>query len=158
MLQLRTAGFLLVSCLSAFADMSLAADVQTGDGGTSVVSQTINDLRPSRGSQLYMATCSSCHYRGQGKADFSPPIAIVSSLGFKGPFGAADATELIRAILFGVTDEWGPGMKMPGFERSLTDTDVAVLAAYLRSTVTKQPPWADLKNKVTSIRTQNSKP
>jgi len=41
---------------------------------------------------------------------------------------------------------------MPAYASSLTDADIARLAAYLRRTRTKLPPWTDLENKVAAIR------
>jgi cytochrome c553 len=41
---------------------------------------------------------------------------------------------------------------MPSYASSLTDADIARLAAYLRRTRTKLPPWPDLENKVAAVR------
>ena len=49
-------------------------------------------------------------------------------------------------------DEAMPGVLMPGFAQSLTDNDVAQLAAYLRRSRSHQPAWANLETAVARIR------
>jgi hypothetical protein len=41
---------------------------------------------------------------------------------------------------------------MPAYASSFTDGDVARLAAYLRRTRTKLPPWTSLEAKVATVR------
>jgi mono/diheme cytochrome c family protein len=48
-----------------------------------------------------------------------------------------------------------PGVVMPAFGGALSDNDVARIAAYLRRTRTKLPPWPDLASKIAGIRRQN---
>ncbi len=50
--------------------------------------------------------------------------------------------------------EGGPGLVMPGYAASLTDSDIARLAAYLRRTRTDGSPWTDVEKKVAAIRQQ----
>ena len=44
------------------------------------------------------------------------------------------------------------GLVMPAYDSSLTDAEIARLAAYLRRTRTKLPPWNDVEKKVAAIR------
>jgi hypothetical protein len=44
---------------------------------------------------------------------------------------------------------------MPAYA-SLTDGEIARIAAYLRRTRTKGPPWSDLEKKVAAIRRQSA--
>jgi len=48
-----------------------------------------------------------------------------------------------------------PGLVMPVYA-SLTDSEIARLAAYLRRTRTKRPPWSDLEKKVASVRRESA--
>jgi mono/diheme cytochrome c family protein len=41
---------------------------------------------------------------------------------------------------------------MPAYASSLSDAEIAGLAAYLRRTSTKLPPWKDLEKKVSAVR------
>jgi cytochrome c553 len=41
---------------------------------------------------------------------------------------------------------------MPEYASSLSDKEIARLAAYLRRTRTKSPAWTDLENKAAAIR------
>jgi len=41
---------------------------------------------------------------------------------------------------------------MPGFAAALTDTDITLLATYLRRTRTDQPAWANLNAAVAARR------
>ena len=49
-----------------------------------------------------------------------------------------------------------PGLVMPAYASSLSDAEIARLAAYLRRTRTKLPPWTDLENKVAAIREESA--
>jgi cytochrome c553 len=60
-------------------------------------------------------------------------------------------------VLNGVSAREGaPGLVMPAYASSLSDGDIARLAAYLRRTRTKCPPWSDVENKVSAIRRQST--
>jgi cytochrome c553 len=60
-------------------------------------------------------------------------------------------------VLNGVSStEGAPGLVMPAYGSSLTDGDIARLAAYLRRTRTKSPPWSDLEKKVSAIRRESA--
>jgi mono/diheme cytochrome c family protein len=45
-----------------------------------------------------------------------------------------------------------PGPYMPGFAAALTDRDIVLLASYLRSTRSDQPPWANLPAAIAARR------
>jgi cytochrome c553 len=46
---------------------------------------------------------------------------------------------------------------MPEYASSLSDGEIACLAAYLRRTRTKSPPWRNLEKKVADIRRASAK-
>jgi cytochrome c553 len=57
----------------------------------------------------------------------------------------------------GVSDtEGASGLVMPAYSASLTDSEIARLAAYLRRTRTSYPPWTDLEKKVAAIRRESA--
>jgi mono/diheme cytochrome c family protein len=99
-------------------------------------------------ANLYAAACLSCHYNtGTVPLPARPELALNSALTLSAP------TNFIQAVLRGVSDtEGAPGLVMPAYASSFTDAEVARLAAYLRRTRTKCPPWGDLETKVSAVR------
>jgi mono/diheme cytochrome c family protein len=99
-------------------------------------------------ADLYAAACLSCHYNtGTVPLPARPELALNSALTLSEP------TNFIQAVLRGVSvTEGAPGLVMPAYASSFTDADVARLAAYLRRTRTKCPPWGGLEKKVSAVR------
>jgi mono/diheme cytochrome c family protein len=105
-------------------------------------------------ADLYASACMSCHYnRGPTPLAARPELALNSSLTLSEP------TNFIQVVLSGVSNietdnntEGAAGLVMPAYDSSLTDAEIARLAAYLRRTRTKLPPWNDLEKKVAAIR------
>lgn len=105
-------------------------------------------------ANLYASACMSCHYnRAPTPLATRPELALNSSLTLSEP------TNFIQVVLNGVSStetdnnsEGAAGLVMPAYESSLTDAEIARLAAYLRRTRTKLPPWNDLEKKVAAIR------
>lgn len=105
-------------------------------------------------ADIYASACMSCHYnRAPTPLTARPELALNTSLTLSEP------TNFIQVVLNGVstteTDnntEGAAGQVMPSYDSSLTDSVIARLAAYLRRTRTKLPPWNDLEKKVAAIR------
>lgn len=105
-------------------------------------------------ADLYASACMSCHYnRGPTPLAARPELALNSSLSLDEP------TNFIQVVLDGVSNtetdnnaEGAAGLVMPAFSSSLSDAEIARLAAYLRRTRTKLPPWDDLERKVAAVR------
>ena len=105
-------------------------------------------LQTEHGANLYNAACASCHYNSGPM-----PLLVRPELGLNSALTASDPSTLIQIILHGIgVNEGLPGTMMPGFSQSLTDQDVAQLAAWLRSHRTSQPPWPDLEKQVATLR------
>ncbi|MBV8138969.1 MAG: cytochrome c [Deltaproteobacteria bacterium] len=105
-------------------------------------------------ANLYAAACMSCHYNS-GTVPISPrpELALTSSLTLPEP------TNFIQVVLRGVGDtEGAPSLVMPAYASSLSDADVARLAAYLRRTRTRLPPWIELEKKVAAVRKELTAP
>src|SRR5260370_25944042 len=79
-------------------------------------------------ARLYASACISCHYNsGPAPLPARPELALNSALTLSEP------TNFIQAVLKGIgSTEGAPGLVMPPFAASLSDTEVASLAAYLR--------------------------
>jgi mono/diheme cytochrome c family protein len=99
-------------------------------------------------ASLYASACLSCHYNSAtGPLSARPELALSSSLTL------AEPTNFIQVVLKGISNKDGaPGLVMPDYASSLSDADVTRLAAYLRRTRTKLPPWTDLEKKVAAAR------
>ena len=94
----------------------------------------------------------SCHYnRDPAPLASRPELALNSSLTLNEP------TNFIQVVLNGVGSAEGtPGLVMPAYRNSLTDGEIARLAAYLRRTRTKYRPWSNLVKKVSAIRRESA--
>ena len=99
-------------------------------------------------ARLYAAACMACHYNaGPSPLPARPELALNSALTLPEP------TNFIQVVLKGIGNtEGASGLVMPAYASSLTDADIARLAAYLRRTRTDRPPWTDLEKKVAVIR------
>jgi cytochrome c553 len=99
-------------------------------------------------ANLYASACLSCHYNtGTVPLPARPELALNSALSLPEP------TNFIQTVLRGIgSTEGAPGLVMPAYASSLTDAELARLAAYLRRTRTTRPPWTDLENKVAVAR------
>jgi mono/diheme cytochrome c family protein len=95
-------------------------------------------------ADLYASACLSCHYNtGTVPLPARPELALNSALSLPEP------TNFIQTVLRGIgSTEGAPGLVMPAYASSLTDAELARLAAYLRRTRTTRPPWNDLEHKV----------
>ena len=104
------------------------------------------------GAVLYVGACMGCHYNaGPVPLAARPELALNSALNLSEP------TNFIQVMLKGVGAKDGaPGLLMPAYASSLTDGEIAELAAYLRRTRTQLPPWSDLEKKVSEIRRKSS--
>jgi mono/diheme cytochrome c family protein len=99
-------------------------------------------------ADLYVSACIACHYNsGAVPVPARPELALNSAL------TSSDPTNFIQAVLKGVgASDGAPGLVMPAYASSLGDPEIARLAAYLRRTRTKFPPWDNIENKVSAIR------
>ena len=98
-------------------------------------------------ARLYMAACASCHYNAGAPLALRPDLALNSALNLPKP------SNLIQVVLNGISAADGiPGVVMPGFGDSLSDRDIAQIAAYLRRTRTPLPPWPNLDAQIAALR------
>jgi mono/diheme cytochrome c family protein len=105
-------------------------------------------------ANLYAAACMACHYNaGPVPLSARPELALNSALTL------SDPTNFIQVVLNGVSSHGGaPGLVMPAYASSLTDSEIARLGAYIRRTRTTRPAWTDLEKKVSAIRRQPAAP
>jgi mono/diheme cytochrome c family protein len=134
------------------------ADMDQAVARTSVIEATTHEALEtsdlgSRQEQdpdaaIYVSACLSCHYNSR-----AGPLPARPELGLNSALTLSEPTNFIQAVLKGVgAAEGAAGLVMPAYASSLSDSEIARLAAYLRRTRTKSPPWTDLESKVTRIR------
>ncbi|MGE7991861.1 molybdopterin cofactor-binding domain-containing protein [Pseudomonas sp. NPDC089554] len=104
----------------------------------------------SNGERVFKGACQACHSDGTGPKLFgvSPSMAVNSNVHSDLP------DNLLRVVLHGIptpaTRDLG---YMPGFKDSLSDRQVADLAAYLRQRfASDQPAWQGLQAKAAQVR------
>jgi mono/diheme cytochrome c family protein len=103
----------------------------------------------ARGHAIFEQRCANCHRSGSQTV----PLALATAL------AAPDPGNFIRVTLDGVT----PGENayfvrpMPGFPM-LGDDEVADLAAFSRSRFSNEPPWTDVKERVSELRASRPAP
>jgi mono/diheme cytochrome c family protein len=91
---------------------------------------TADDL----GATVYAANCAGCHGQaGAGRGPIIPPLAGNSSV------QAAAPTNVIGAVLGGLAP-WNNGPAMPAFAAGLSDTEIAALTNYVRTSWGNKAP------------------
>jgi mono/diheme cytochrome c family protein len=101
------------------------------------------DSNIGRGRSLFVKICSNCHRVG------GIPAALALTSTVNGP----DPRNLIHVINEGIQPPEGvPDRSMPAFGRSLSDTDLIDLVAFMRLNFSKQPAWKDVAAQVGRIR------
>ena len=140
-----------------FTDMDQAAARASGVDATVREALATSDLAVGQpydaDADLYASACMSCHYNaGRAPLPARPELALNSALTLPEP------TNFIQVVLNGVgSTDGAPSLVMPEYASSLSDKEIARLAAYLRRTRTKCPPWTDLESKVAAIRRASAK-
>ncbi|MET0319409.1 MAG: cytochrome c [Duganella sp.] len=128
---------------SAPTDAADATDASRGSGSAAAISQ---------GRQLFAGACAGCH----GAA--APMMAAGGrpSLALSGAVTGARPDNLIQTVLNGLPwTHTGQSSYMPPFAGTLTDAQIASIAAYVRADIGKRPPWPDVGQRVTRIRKEN---
>lgn len=106
------------------------------------------------GSTVFAGACAGCHATGAsmlraGRAGMADLTALKSD----------SARNAVMAILSGLrtptTDE---RPLMPAYGDTLSDAQIAAVAAYARARYTERPPWPDLERTVAKVRKDRSSP
>lgn len=102
----------------------------------------------SAGARLYADNCASCHDAGRGLSSNSAmqlPLAVALYM--------PDPRNLLHIVRQGIAPVAGrPGRWMPPFEGTLSEDQLATLAAWLRQAAAAQPPWPELARAVQETR------
>ncbi|MDP3607263.1 MAG: cytochrome c, partial [Polaromonas sp.] len=105
---------------------------------------------PGAGQRLFTGACASCHHDGDGPTllGANVPLALNSKI------HSARPDNLLRVILDGIREPASPAIGfMPAFRHSLSDAQIAELAAYMRSRYAPgRAAWDDLPAAVSRLR------
>ena len=99
------------------------------------------------GAQIYAGACAGCH-KGPRALPYGG-INLALSSGIAGP----SANNLINVVLYGLpAAEATHAPIMPGFINAMNDTQLILLARYLRARFTNNLPWSDIADSVREAR------
>jgi nicotinate dehydrogenase subunit B len=130
------------SAIDQRAQQALAVKLETSTGTRAISASPL-------GARLYDGACAVCHAVGGAPLFGSrPSLALNSNLHGVVP------DNLIQVILHGIAAPASSDLGyMPGFKDSMTDDQVAELAAYLRQQFAPdKPPWTGLHAAVGRVR------
>ena len=106
------------------------------------------DLGPAQ--RMFTSACGACHHDGDGPSTLGPnlPLALNSNL------HSARPDNLLRVILDGIREPATPQIGfMPAFRDALDDSQIAELAAYMRTRFAPgKPAWENLAQAVARLR------
>jgi mono/diheme cytochrome c family protein len=101
----------------------------------------------SAAATIYAGACAVCHDRPAGAASQGLPLSMSSSLNEPRP------RNTLNVILRGIVRRPGDsGPFMPAFDSTLTDAQIADLAAYIRSRFSSAPAWNNIGDALREIR------
>jgi mono/diheme cytochrome c family protein len=141
-----------VEALAAYYDRLMARPGEEPEAGATLAAAHDRGYGPARGThdttmppmgtrlgrdgaQLFAAACATCHHAG-GPMPLPGPFP---TLGLVTPVWAADPSNLVHVILWGVgPNEGDAGGYMPRFAEELGDGEIAAIASHLRDTIAGQ--------------------
>lgn len=134
---------------------SSTSNMQEIRSANDIALQTEDKIEPlsSEGARLYSGACMACHAQAKGAqmSGTRPALALNTNLYAETPDNA------IRIVLDGIQYEATEGLgSMPAFRHNLSDSQIATLLNYLRTTLIEKAPWPNLEQKVAEIRTETA--
>lgn len=97
----------------------------------------------ARGQATFARVCANCHRAGGQPV----PLALTSTV------NVPDPRNLLHIIIDGIKPPEGAfDRSMPAFGRSLSDEELADLAAFVRSHFSREPAWSDLPARIAEAR------
>lgn len=108
--------------------------------------------RVTQGARLFAGACASCHGTAAPMmaAGGRPSLSLSTAVNSERP------DNLIQIVLNGVP--WSHAQQttfMPPFAASLTDAQIASIAAYVRADIGKRPAWTGVEKRAADIRQEN---
>ncbi len=110
--------------------------------------------QPAAVAALYDGACARCH---NSRGDVGPSQAL--SLSLSTAVQGAGSANVVRTVMHGIQSyrtEGGP--YMPGFDRMLSDAQIAALVQYVRARYSDQPQWTDVAAEIAKARQEGTQP
>ncbi len=109
-----------------------------------------NVTLPNATQRLFTGACGACHHDGDGPR----LLGLNIPLGFSSKLHSDRPDNLLRVMLDGIQDPAGPEVGfMPAFRHSLSDTQIAELAGYMRQRYAPgKAAWPDMTEAVARVR------
>jgi mono/diheme cytochrome c family protein len=92
------------------------------------------------GARLFAAACAGCHAASAPMMRLAGRPGLARSSAVQG----ASPVNFVQTVLHGIPWEHGSAVYMPPFADTLSDGQVALLAAYIRTSIAGQPAWKDV--------------
>jgi mono/diheme cytochrome c family protein len=124
-----------------------------GQGRTAIADHAEAAARAHpQGASLYAGACAACHEPGAPMmAEGRPPLPLGT------PLHEADPRDTVQIVLKGLKPPLGgAGPYMPEFASTLTDGQVAEIAAYVRARFSDRPAWSNLTAAVAKARREGA--
>jgi nicotinate dehydrogenase subunit B len=104
--------------------------------------------------RLFEGACGACHHNGASSGGGPQVFGLNLPLALHSSLHSARPDNLIQAVLEGVREPATPNIGfMPAFKHSLSDAQIAELAAYMRQRFAPgRPQWQNLATEVARIR------
>jgi mono/diheme cytochrome c family protein len=103
---------------------------------------------------IFRGACANCHESGN---DVGPSKA--NSLSLSSTVWQRSAANAVRVMLRGIQTRPGmPGAYMPAFDGILTDSQITLVAEYVRARYTTQRSWTDAPKEISKARQEGFTP
>ena len=108
-------------------------------------------LTGDAGARLFEGACAGCHAAPAPMMRLAGRPGLARSSAVLG----ASPVNFVQTVLHGVPWEHGSAVYMPPFADTLSDAQVALLAAYIRTGIAGQPAWKDIATTSARVRKEN---
>jgi mono/diheme cytochrome c family protein len=99
------------------------------------------------GADIYASACANCHEAGRPLPFGGIDLRLSSALGDTTP------ANLLNLILVGIPAKEGKiAPIMPGFTQTLNDVQIDALVRFLRTRLTRHPPWPELGKAISDAK------
>lgn len=136
----------------AIATYIMSLQTPGAKAATPAAGASADTARVTEGARLFAGACASCHGTAAPMmaAGGRPSLSLSSAVNSERP------DNLIQIVLNGVP--WSHAQQttfMPPFAASLTDAQIASIAAYVRADIGKRPAWSGVEKRAADIRQEN---
>jgi mono/diheme cytochrome c family protein len=124
--------------------------IQAGDGAEApVIASKVAAVHPDDpGARLFAAACAGCHAAPAPMMRLAGRPGLARSSAVQG----ASPVNFVQTVLHGVPWEQDSAVYMPPFADTLSDDQIAQLAAYIRTGIAGQTAWKDVATTSAKLR------